>query len=215
MKNVAIGCGIVAAILTLAIGLGSCFLVHKAKQVVGTYAQLAELPALNEQIRNQSTYAPPEDGRLDARQIERFMAVQNGIHVRLGERFKQLDDKYSQMTQDLKQKGREASLGQSMGALNDLMSVLMEAKRAQVDALNSAGLSYSEYQWIRQQTLIALGQGMAGFNLEALAGNPAMAGSVLAMPAHLDPQVLEQNRALLEPYEGTMDQWLTLTFFGL
>lgn len=215
MKKVAIGCGIMAAVLTLAIGLGSCFLVHKAKQVVGNYAQLAQIPALNAEIQNRSAFSPPEDGRMDAQQIERFMSVQRGMHDRLGVRFNQLDEKYSQMTRDLEQKGREANLGQSLGALNDLLSVLMEAKRAQVDALNTAGFSYGEYQWIRQQTLIALGQGLAGFNLEALAGNPAAAGSVLAVPANLDPQMLEQNRALLKPYEETMDQWLTLTFFGL
>jgi hypothetical protein len=215
MKTLAIGCGIVAALLTLAIGLGSCFLVHKAKQVVGNYAQMAEIPALNAKIQNQAPFSPPEDGRMDARQIERFMAVQHGMHARLGERFKQLNEKYGQMTRDLEQKGREANLGQSLGALNDLLAVLMEAKRAQVDALNAAGFSYGEYQWIRQQTLIALGQGAVGFNIDAMAGDPAKMGSILAMPTDLDPQMLEQNRALLKPYDATMDQWLTLTFFGL
>lgn len=215
MKKLALGCGIVAALLTLAIGLGSCFIVHKAKQVVGNYAQLAEIPSLNANIQNQSAFSPPEDGRMQAQQIERFMAVQRGMHTRLGERFKQLNEKYSAMTRDLERNGREANLGQSLGALNDLLSVLMEAKRAQVDSLNAAGLSYGEYQWIRQQTLIALGQGMAGFNLEALAGNPTMTSTVLALPTDLDARMLEQNRALLTPYEDTMDQWLTLTFFGL
>ena len=215
MKKLAIGCGIVAAMLTLAIGRGSCFLIHKAKQVVGNYAQLSEIPAMNEKIQNKSVFEPPADGRMDARQIERYMAVQKGMQDRLGERFKQLNDKYSQISSDLKQKGREANLGQSLGALNDLLSVLMDAKRAQVEALNESGFSLGEYQWIRQQTLIALGQGMAAFNLEALAGGPSKMGSVLAMPTDLDPQMLEHNRALLTPYDATMDQWLTLTFFGL
>ena len=134
MKKLAIGCGIVAMLLTLAIGLGSCFLFSKAKQFVGGYAQLAEIPALNEQIHNRSAFAPPEDGRMQARQIERYMAVQRGMHDRLGERFKQLNEKYGQLSRDLEQKGREATLGESLGAMNDLLAVLMEAKRAQVDA---------------------------------------------------------------------------------
>ena len=215
MKKLAIGCGIMAMLLTLAIGLGSCFLFSKAKQFVGGYAQLAEIPALNEPIHNRSAFAPPEDGRMQARQIERYMAVQRGMHDRLGERFKQLNEKYGQLSRDLEQKGREANLGESLGAMNDLLAVLMEAKRAQVDALNASGLSYDEYQWVRQQTLIALGQGLAGFNLETLAGDPSKRSTVLAVPTELDPQMLEHNRALLTPYEDSMDQWLALSFFGL
>ena len=60
-----------------------------------------------------------------------------------------------------------------------------------------------------------LGQGLAGFNLETLAGDPSKRSTVLAVPTELDPQMLEQNRALLTPYEDTMDQWLALSFFGL
>jgi hypothetical protein len=215
MRKVAIGCGIGAALLTLAFGVGSYLVISKAKQFMGGYTQLAEIPALNGQILNQAAYVPPEDGRLEATQVERYMAVQRGMHDRLGERFKQLNEKYSQLSRDLEQKGREASLGQSLGALNDLMSVLMDAKRAQVAALNTAGLSYGEYQWIRQQTLVALGQGLVGLNLEALAGDPSKMANALAVPAAADAQVLEQNRALLAPYEATMDEWLPLSFFGL
>ena len=218
MKKLGIGCAILAGVLFLAIGLGSCFLVHKAKKFVAGYAKLGEIPALNAGIQNQAAYAPPVDGRLDAAQIERNMAVQRGIQDRLGERFRQLKEKYDLLSRDLEQKGREANIGESLGALNDLMGVLLEAKRAQVDALNAAGLSLSEYQWIRQQTLAALGYGFASFNLEALAaGDPAKLTDVLAAasgPAG-DDAILAQNRGLLAPYEDSKDQWLPLSFFGL
>lgn len=215
MKKLAIGCGIVAGLLTLVIGLGSCFVIHKTKQFVGGYAQLAEIPAMNAKILKQSSFEPPADGRMDPRQVERYMAVQLGMHDRLGERFKQLNDKYSQLSRDLDQKGREANLGESLGAMNDLLSVLLDAKRAQVDALNAEGLSLGEYRWIRQQTLITLGRGGIGFNLESLAGNPANMATVLAMPAAPDEQAMQHNREILKPYDATMDQWLTLSFFGL
>lgn len=215
MKKVGIGCLVVAVVLLIACWVGVKFAMQKARTFVASYEQLQEIPALNRQIRNQSAFAPPENGRLEAGQVERFMAVQTGMRTRLGEHIQQLDAKYSQLSGELKQQGREASIGESLGAVNDLLGMLMEAKRAQVDALNESGFSLGEYQWVRQQTLLALGQGLAGFNLEALAGNPAAAGSVLAVPANQDPQMLEQNRALLKPYEESMDQWLTLVFFGL
>lgn len=215
MKSLGIGCAVLAALVTLAIVLGSCFVVRKAKQFVGGYAQLAEIPALNEQVRNQAAYEPPNDGRMQAQQVEQYMAVQRGIHDRLGERFQALNEKYSQLSRDLDAQGRDANLGQSLGAMTDLIGLLMDAKRAQVDALNTAGLSLGEYQWVRQQTLMALGRGAVGFNLEALAGQPSNMGTVMAMPAAPDVQMLEQNRALLAPYEESMDQWLPLSFFGL
>jgi len=215
MKKLGIGCAVLGGILMLAIWMGSCFVMSKAKHYMSGYAQLAEIPAMNKNILNQSAYAPPADGRMDAQQVERYMAVQRDMHARLGERFKQLNDKYNQITRDLEQKGRQANMGESLGALNDLLAVLIDAKRTQVEALNQAGFSLGEYQWIRQQTLIALGHGAIGFNLEAMAGDPSKMGTVLAIPTDLDPQMLEQNRALLTPYEDSMDQWLTLSFFGL
>lgn len=215
MKNLGIGCAIVAALLTLAVVLGSCFVIRKAKQFVGGYARLAEIPALNEQIRNQASYEPPADGRMQARQVEQYMAVQRDIHGRLGERFQELNEKYSQLSPQFDPQGRTANLGQSLGAMSDLIGLLMDAKRAQIDALNTAGLSLGEYQWVRQQTLLALGRGAVGFNLEALAGQPSTMGTVMAMPTAPDQQMLEQNRALLAPYEESMDQWLPLSFFGL
>ncbi len=218
MKKLGIGCAILAGILVLAIGLGSCFLIHKARSFVSGYSKLAEIPALNAGIRNQAAFAPPGDGRLAAAQVERYMAVQRGIQTRLGERFRQLKEKYDQLSRDLEQKGREAGIGESLAALNDLVGILLDAKRAQVDALNEAGLSLGEYQWIRQQTLAALGYGFASFNLEALAaGDPSKLTEVLAAAAGTagTDAVLTQNRVLLAPYEDSKEQWLPLSFFGL
>ena len=215
MKKVGIGCLIVLGILLIALWVGARVVIHKAKKFVAGYEQLQEIPALNQQIRNQAAYDPPADGRLDTAQIERYMAVQNSMLARLGARGQQLKEKYDRLDQELKQKGREANIVESLGAMQDLFSLLMEAKRAQVDALNAAGFSYAEYQWIRQQTLITLGQGAVGLNIDTLVTNPNAAGSALAMPVQINPEALEHNRGLLKPYEGNMDQWLMLTFFGL
>ena len=70
MKKLGIGCAILAGILVLAIGLGSCFLIHKARSFVSGYSKLAEIPALNAGIRNQAAFAPPRHARLPAAQVE-------------------------------------------------------------------------------------------------------------------------------------------------
>jgi hypothetical protein len=201
--------------LMLAIGLGSCFVFSKAKAFVGGYTQLAEIPALNEKIRDQSAYTPPAHGRLESRQIERYIAVQRGMRDTLGARFQQLDAKYSQLSRDLEKKGREANLRESLAAWQDVMTLLTDAKRAQVDALNAGGFSLGEYQWVRQQTLLALGHGAFGFNLEALGGDPSNMAEALGAAQPPEAPVLQHNRELLVPHEESMEEWLALSFFGL
>lgn len=43
-------------------------------------------------------------------------------------------------------------------AYRDLSAAWLDAKRTQVEALNTAGLSLEEYRWIRDQAYRALGQ---------------------------------------------------------
>jgi hypothetical protein len=132
----------------------------------------------------------------------------------LGDRVRKLDDKYKQLSRDLETKGRDANLSESLGAWGDVIALIVDAKREQVTALNAAGLSLSEYEWIRAQALLAMGYAAFGLNLEGLAGDSANflgAGDSTAP----DVQALQRNRELLQPYEETVQEWLPLSFFGL
>jgi len=216
MKKVAIGCGVVAALLMLALGIGSYFLYSSAKKYISGYAELAEqIPALNDQIRNTSAYRPPADGRLTAVQVERYIGIQQSILNELGARFRRLEAKYDQLTRNLEDQGREPNIRQLLDAWTDVVSLVVDAKAAQVKALNEAGYSLGEYYWIRQQVLMSLGYGAFAWNLEALADDPSkmLAPYSPADTASLD--AMQHNRALLQEHEDTIENWLALSFFGL
>ena len=212
MKKLGIGCLVVFAMLAAAIGLGSCFVFSKAKQFVGNFAQLGEISAMNDQIRNRSDFKPPADGKLKPAQVERYVGVQRTMLSSLGDRARKLDEKYKQLAKDLESKGREANLRESLAAWGDVVALIVDAKREQVSALNAAGLSLSEYEWIRAQSLLALGYGAFGMNLETLASAAPEAFGNADTP---DVKVLQHNRDLLAPYEETAKEWLPLSFFGL
>jgi hypothetical protein len=214
MKKVAIGCAVVLALLSLVIGIGSYVAYSKAKQFVGGFAQLGELEAMNNQIRNRAEFRPPADGALSAAQVDRYVGVQRAMVASLGDRVRKLDDKYKQLSRDLETKGRDANLSESLGAWGDVIALIVDAKREQVTALNAAGLSLSEYEWIRAQALLALGYAAFGMNLEALASaNPDAFGAAGTEAPEM--QTLQRNREFLAPYEETAKEWLPLSFFGL
>lgn len=208
------GCLVVVGLLAIVIGIGSRLAVNKVKEYAGGFSQLAEISDMNQKIRNQASFQPPADGRLNAAQVERYVGVQRAMMSSLGDRARKLDEKYKQLAKDLDAKGREANLRESLAAWSDVIALVVDAKREQVAALNSAGLSLSEYEWIRAQSLQALGYGAFGMNLEALASaNPEAFGAAGANAAGM--QVLQQNRDLLAPHEGSAKEWLPLSFFGL
>lgn len=214
MKKVAIGCAVVLALLTLVVGIGSYFAYSKAKQFVGGFAQLGELSAMNDQVRNRAEFRPPVNGTLSAAQVDRYVGVQRSMVASLGNRVRKLDEKYKQLSRDLETKGRDANLSESLGAWGDIISLIVDAKREQVKALNAAGLSLGEYEWIRAQSLLAMGYGAFGLNLDGLSGDSASFLGV-ADSAAPDVQALQRNRELLQPYEETVQEWLPLSFFGL
>jgi hypothetical protein len=215
MKKVVIGCAVIAGLMMLVLGIGSYYLYSSAKKYVMGYAELAEIPALNEQIRNRAPYRPPADGRLTSVQVEQYVRIQQSIRNDLGARFREMESKYDQLSRRLDERDRDPGIREILEAWSDMVTLIVDAKKAQVGALNEAGLSLNEYHWIRQQTLMALGYGAFGWNLEALAEDPTRVLEGAAPVAPSDMETLQHNRALLQEYEETIEEWLALSFFGL
>lgn len=215
MKKVAIGCGVLALIVLLAIMGGGYWFFRSARTYLHSYAELAQVAELNDQVANQSPYQPPADQRLTESQLDRYVQVQRTMLDHLGQRMTDLQGKYEQLAADLQEQGRDANVREILTAWRDVVSLVVSAKEAQVRALNDVGLSLNEYHWIRQQVLLTLGYGVFGMNLEAIADDPAQLLESLDAPDTLDPEVLQHNRALLQQYEDHYEDWLPLSFFGL
>ena len=104
-----------------------------------------------------------------------------------------------------------------ISAYRDLAAAYMDAKRAQVDALNRAGLSMEEYRWTRSQAYAALGMPLmdldvAGLIEDVKAGRQVAAPNFrMTVPASGSPIIKE----LVEPHRKELESNVGLASFGL
>ncbi len=211
MKKGGIGCLLALGVLVGVIAVGSYILMQRAKDFVGGVAQFAEISRLNEQVRDQRSYDPPLDQPLGADQVSRYVDVQRAMLARLGTRVKELEAKYEQLSEKHAAANRDANVREIMGAWRDMVGLIVEGKQAQVDAINAAGMSLAEYNWVRAQILLTLGHGFAAVDFAQLAEGASVPAPPDAPPA----DVREQNLEILQPHLEDAEDWLPLSFFGL
>jgi hypothetical protein len=96
----------------------------------------------------------------------------------------------------------------------------VEAKRAQVDALNQNNFSLSEYKWVRKQAYLAIGMPVMDFDvsevIDAVKSGKNM-DTAKAAPATLPigPSGPEKNQKLVEAHKKVLEDNAPLSFFGL
>ncbi|RPI20534.1 MAG: hypothetical protein EHM61_26845, partial [Acidobacteria bacterium] len=159
MKKLAIGCLAMVVLVVAAAVIGSFYAYRKVTSTVAGFTELARIPDLERSIRNQSQFAAPASGELTALQLQRYLAVQQAIQTRLGIRVRELERTYQTLLE--KDEAELLDVPKVIAAYRDVAAIFLEAKQTQVDALNEAGLSLGEYQWIRRQAYAALGMPMA------------------------------------------------------
>ncbi|MDT8450764.1 MAG: hypothetical protein RQ847_11405 [Wenzhouxiangellaceae bacterium] len=208
MKKFAIGCLGVVLVLAVAGGAVTWFKVVKpGMEFAGGIAKLGqEFSELNEAVENRRPFRAPADGALDEPAFRRFLAAQRQMRARLEGRLNELNAKYEELEQQVDQRGGDATVGEMMGAYADLTGLLIEAKRAQVDALNAHDFSLAEYAWVRDRVYRALGRSVAVAAIGSASG-PDGAGSEDA-PA---PATIE----MIEPYREELMEGHVLAWWGL
>lgn len=217
MKKFAIGCAIVLALLIVVGGIAG-YMVYK--RFVGPIAQFAtnmqQVAEIEKTVKNTSSFTAPDNGELTEAMVSRFVKVQTYMQAKLGPRMEQMKVTYDKLDKNLKAEKREASIGEAMGALGDLASLLVETKKAQVEGINEAGFSIAEYEWVRGQVYAAVGIVAAGFDLKKMA-EQAKAGNVQGMQGGGNeslPEVPEKNSELVKPYEKQLKDCAPFAFFG-
>src|SRR5699024_1699962 len=98
---------------------------------------------------------------------------------------------------------REAGIGDMFGAYQDLGELLIEAKRAQVDALNRYNFSLQEYLYVRNQAYRALGQAVA----VASSGDQA--------PQVRSQQVPDEVVDMVSPHREELMEGYAFAWFGI
>lgn len=218
MKKVLLGCGILVGVLGIGGLVGAYFLLWKpAKSMVSEFAKLREIPNLNRQVQKTAAFTPPADNALTNESVDRFMRTQNAMITQLGARANELATKYK-----LIEKGRQnytPTWSELVGAYKDFAGLILEAKRAQVDALNQNGFSLAEYEWTRQRIYEAAGvpidMDLAKLIRDVSEGKLPSGDQPSSSTATTPATVPENNRTLVAPHAKILVDRAALVAFGL
>lgn len=217
MKKGLLGCLLLFVIVLAGAGYAAYRFVYlPGKAYVESFAQLKVVPELNAQVKNQAAFVAPASQELTSADLDRFLGVQRAIRGRLGSRLTELQAKYKTFDSRNQEGGKKPSMAEAFGAFRDLAGLYVEAKRAQVDALNAEGLSLANYEWMRARAYEAAGMPVDLSIQHAL--NEIAAGK---KPGDTEVEqttavvVPEKNRKLVAPHAEELSQGMALVFFAL
>jgi hypothetical protein len=98
----------------------------------------------------------------------------------------------------------------------DLVGIYVDGRRAQLEAIERAGMSLEEYRWTRSRVYAAIGVPFMELDIPAMVGDikegghPA-SGIYLTDDSTGSPAV----RKLVEPHRKMLEENVGLAFFGL
>jgi hypothetical protein len=215
MKKLAIGCLVVVVLCGAAFVGISYWGYMKVKGAVTQLAELSKIPEIEQGVRVKSPYVIPASGTLTQAQVDRFIKVTTAVQARLGQNMAVFRRNYQSLAQ--KKETTAMDLPQLMGAYRDLAAAWLDAKKAQVEALNNAGLSLDEYRWIRSTAYQAIDVPFMDVDFARIARQAkedALQGSILIGGAFTG-KAPAGNRALVEKYRKQLEDYLPLAGFGL
>lgn len=215
MKKLAIGCVGLLGVLTAG-AVGASYLAYrKVSTAVAGFAELRTLPALDRSVRDRRPFAPPPSGELRESQLTRFLQVQQTVQSRLGRRAGEFERRYHALLE--KDSAAVTDVPELVSAYRDLAAIYMDAKRAQVAALNESGFSLGEYRWVRAQAYGALGIPMIDFDVARII-DEVQSGRTPVQPAvsmPLGPTGSPATLKLVEPRRKILETNAPLAAFGL
>jgi hypothetical protein len=216
MKKLAIGCLVVAVVAGAAVVGVGYYGYLKVKSTVAQLAQLQKVPEIERGIRVKTPFVVPASGELTASQVERFMKVTTDVRDRLGKDMVTFERNYKTLA--AKKDYTAADMPALLSAYRDMATGWLDAKRAQVDALNEVGLSLDEYRWIRSESYRALGVPFIDVDFARIAEQARSGGQqsapVLVGGASTGPGPAS-NLKLVEKYRKQLEDYVPLASFGL
>jgi hypothetical protein len=215
MKKLAIGCAVILGLGAAGAAASSYYAYHKVTSAFAGFAELGTLPELERSVRKQGTYTPPASGEPSPAQLERLLQVQQAVRTRLGARADEIERRYRKLL--AKDSATVVDAPEIISAYRDLAAAYVDAKRAQVDALNRAGFSLEEYRWTRLQVYSALGMPLMDLDVAGMIADVKQ-GRQPAMPVYqmtVGPTGSPAVQKLVEPHRKVLEANAGLAFFGL
>ncbi|MDT8438266.1 MAG: hypothetical protein RQ729_04560 [Wenzhouxiangellaceae bacterium] len=210
MKKFAIGCfGVLLVLSVVGGGVAWFKFIKPGLDWAGGLVEMGQqLEQLDQQVVNRSSFDPPADRVLVEAQFERFRNAQRYIVNHLEGQLGALRKRVEEIDQRLDRDGADIrAIGDAVGTWSEITGLLVEAKRAQVEALNAEGFSAEEYRWVREQVYRALGENVA---VASLSANPQFANQ-----SNYQPTIPEATRTLVEPHAEELMKAYALAWWGL
>jgi hypothetical protein len=222
VKKVLAGCLIVLVIALIGFGAAGYYAFRWAQPMIqstGDYIERArQMARLGDRVQNRAPYIPPQSGELTASQVDRFVAVQTRVRDELGARWTEIETKSAEIREKTQNNQRQLTFAEFTSVLSDISNIYVEARQAQVDALNVQKFSDAEYAWVRNRIYEAAGMEVASgidmSRLEALARDSAMKTNV-RLPDIKKPNVPEANIKLVRPHLAKLTEWVPMAALGL
>jgi hypothetical protein len=215
MKKLAIGCGVLLVLGMVGVGGASYVAYRRVSSTFEGFAELGSLPELERSVRNQRPFEPPASGEPSREQVEQLLEIQQAVRARLGERADQIEYRYRRLL--AKDSATAVDLPELISAYRDLAAAYVDAKRAQVGALNQADLSLEEYRWTRSRAYAALGMSLMDVDVSRIIED-VKDGRQPAGPAYRLTEASTGSpavRKLVEPHRKALEANVGLAFFGL
>lgn len=178
MKKLVLGCGLALLLVGIAGSVAFYYFVYKpARTFVSSLSEFGQIAELDAKVTNTRAFAAPADDALTEAQVRRFVAVQESLQARLGTRAAELQAKYKAIDE---RGAEQVGLSEAIGAYRDLLGIIGEAKKAQVEALNAHGFSLDEYAWVKSRFYEAAGVAATGIDFREMAGK-VQSGDIKAL----------------------------------
>jgi hypothetical protein len=218
MKKLAIGCGIVLLLGMIGVTAAFYYVYYYVSTKTQEYAQaarqFAQIAELDKRVTNKASFHAPSNGELTEEAVRRFVAVQESMTAKLGPRIQELTEKSNELQRRQQAEHRDATPVEVIGVVKDLAGLILQAKNAQVEALNASHFSLDEYDWVRRHVYAAAGVAVAPISLDNLT-DPIKYGASVSEARSLSADVPPRNKALVEPYLTKLNDWAPYFFFGL
>lgn len=223
MKKILGGCLIVAVIAMIGFGVAAFYAYRVVKPMISdasNYMDKArEVTRLGENIKIKTAFEPPKSGELTKEQVERFIAVQTRVRSELGDKWDQIEKKATEIKAKADSNTtRDWTLSEFTSVFSGIANIWLDARRAQVLALNTQRFSETEYEWVRRRVYEAAGVHLAGeidlSRIEGLARDSA-AKTGVDLPQVDLPRVPETNLRLVTPYATKVKEWIPMAVLGL
>jgi hypothetical protein len=212
VKKLAIGCAILLVVAGAAIGGVGYYLYLKVEPTLSQFKELAQVHDIERDVKVQTPFVVPTSGALTAAQVDKMMLVTSRVRARLDQDMAVFQRTYKSLAE--RKDATAADLPALASAYRDLAKDWLSAKRAQVEALNEAGLSLDEYRWIRSSAYGALDIPFTDVDLGRIAEQVKAGGQVIVGGAFAGKGPAS-NLKLVEKYRKQLEDYLPLAAFGL